>query len=355
MAITVGNKTIERVAIIVGGFSDETNFCSSPWVIDGLRRLKIKVTMYDIREPNFLKRLRTARPDAIFPACQGAYGEDGKLQGFLETMFPDTPYVGSGVNASAIGMNKLHTKLFCRGLGIEVADYIYVPTGQHVDFETAKKALGLPLVIKPMLSGASLGLHIVSTASEFDKALRDSGSHFGDLLVEQHIEAAEPYVEYVAGVLESHNERIVLPVCQIRADGVYDTDQKSGHSEYRIPAPISRSLTKKIQWIADQFHTAVGCHGLSRVDLMVDKTGKVYLFELNTQPGLLPSMTYAKMAEAAGKNFDEMLVMLLQNALQTKPMEIPRRLGDTPLLPKPLRDLLPPLPKHLQPRGVYVD
>lgn len=345
-----------HVAVVVGGFSDEANFGSAPWVIASLRRQGLRVSMHDVRETSFVGRLRAAHPDIIFPTCLGAYGEDGKLQGFLETMFPDTPYVGSGVNASAIGMNKLHTKLLCQGLGIDTARYVFQPKGKRLSFARAVARLGTPVVVKPLLSGASLGLTITDDPLVFQKSITEGGEVFGDLLIEACIQPKEPYVEYAAGVLDGDNGLIVLPVCEIRADGIYDTGRKSGHAVYRIPAPLEPELTQKMQAVAKQLHLMAGCHGLSRVDLMADRDGRVCVLELNTLPGLIPSMTFARMAAAHGLDFDDLIALLLRSAQRARRMEIPRRpSGTAPPLPASFRPMLPKLPKKFQPKGMYAD
>jgi D-alanine-D-alanine ligase len=354
MIETALGRRIEKVGVVVGGWSDETQLASSPWIVDGLLKLGLQVDAYDLRSPQLAARIRRSRPDVIFPTCLGAYGEDGKLQGFLETAFPGIPYVGSGVGASAIGMNKLLSKLMFRALGLHTADCLLAQPGnwQSLSFRQAALRLGRPIVLKPALSGASLGLAIVDDEAAFREHLERSVRRYGDVLVERHLASTEAKTEYSVGIIEDERDTVVLPICQVRADAAHGARRNARGPAWQIPAPLPEPAAERLRQLALTVHRSLGCHGLLRVDLILARDGhgeeQPFVLEMDTLPGLIPTLAFPRMCAAHGLDFPDMLAMLLRGAFRPRPMEIPRRGADLPELPPELSAILPSLPRNLR-------
>jgi D-alanine-D-alanine ligase len=156
MITTSSGKVITRVVVLYGGWSHETNFTAHPSVTRAYKSFNIEVIPMDIREPRFVELIQNAEPDVVFITNQGAYGEDGKVQGIFDIL--DIPYIGSGVCASAIGMNKFASKLVFQGLGLKTAKYVLFPFGSEPTYRELVHELGQKLVIKPIMGGGSFGM-----------------------------------------------------------------------------------------------------------------------------------------------------------------------------------------------------
>ena len=166
-------KGIEKVAVLYGGWSHEANFTAHSVIAKTVSQKGIECVCFDVRHSNFLGRLATFAPDVVFPTNQGAYGEDGKLQGLLEIL--DFRYVGSGVAASAIGMNKLMTKYMLQALGVLAPRFAYVASNASPPpFRKVSSELKTPFIVKPILTGGSFGVAKVATQKEYVRALEVS-------------------------------------------------------------------------------------------------------------------------------------------------------------------------------------
>lgn len=296
-----------------------------------LNHLGIDPTLLDIRAPDFLDRISSATSDVVFITNQGAYGEDGKLQGLLELL--DLRYVGSGVAPSAIGMDKLASKLVFKSLGLRVPDYEFCSLGDHPSFRALSRNLGCPFIVKPLMSGGSFGTALVKNERDFEGLIERMGSEFGDLLIEQYINGLGH--EYYAGVLEDDVVRQDLPVCEI----LYDTGFFSNAAKYkpglankRAPALLDSETTAKLQAVARTIHTALGCVGMSRIDALIDTEGQLYVLELNTLPGLLPLSAFPLQCKASGVSYVSMVAHVLKAAFRRRPHEIPK-LATPPAIP----------------------
>ncbi|MDP3725430.1 MAG: D-alanine--D-alanine ligase family protein [Nanoarchaeota archaeon] len=254
----------------------------------------------------------TSPIDVVFPVLHGPYGEDGTLQGFLELV--GVPFVGSDTLASALAMDKLMAKKIFIVEKIPTPPYWFFRRGDTR--ESAK--VSIPCVVKPMNSGSSVGIAIVKKRSEFLSALRTAlqADRKGEALVEKFISGREITVPVLG--------EEVLPVVEIRPKKKgawfnYEVKYNSDLVDEIVPAPLSFSVTKRAQELALRAHHALKCRHISRTDMIIEeKTGKPYVLEVNTMPGMTSASLLPKAAKAAGISFPDLLDRLIQMALQTR-------------------------------------
>ena len=266
---------------------------------------------------------KTLSIDLAFPAIHGSYGEDGTIQGFFEMM--DVPYVGCGVAASAIAMDKVFTKQICETRGIPTAQYVTVlkkewEEGRETILSTIKKTLPYPLFVKPVHLGSSIGITKVKEkkGNELEQAL-DVGFYYDDkVLVEEGVENIMDVTCCVIG--NNDLQASVLQESVFNAD-LFDFNEKylkdgggqlgKSKSGIVIPARLSKDMTEKIQKMAKEVFIALGCTGIARVDFLLNtKTNKLFIAEVNPLPGTL----YHHLWKASGIALDELLQRLIQYA-----------------------------------------
>jgi len=261
--------------------------------------------------------------DVVFPVLHGPFGEDGTVQGLLETL--DVAYVGAGVAASAVCLDKVLFKELMSAIGIPQVAYVGVRAErfdgarEHVLAEIA--SLGLPVFVKPAHLGSSVGIVKVNAAHAVEDALRRAFAHDGLAIVEAMAVGTE--VECgVLGVLAEQREAdepaIASEPGEIAFSGeFYDFDAKyaPGGMELRIPAGISASASEQVRALAVRTFLAAGCEGLARVDFFVDGE-RVLVNELNTMPGFTPTSVYAKLLAASGVPYPSLLDRLCRLALE---------------------------------------
>jgi D-alanine--D-alanine ligase len=248
-----------------------------------------------------------------FPAVLGSYGEDGRLQAMLE--MARLPYVGSGVGASSLLANKWIAKRALGAIGVDTPDGVFVRRrSQLPPFSKLAERLGTPMIIKPNFCGASLGICVVETESQYARAAGDTLEEFGDALIEAYITGQE----FLLGVLEDDRHTIVLPPCeQSGTTGVHRTETKLAPS-YRFPSADEAPL-EALASIAKLIHGTF-CRGLSRTDAIVDGTGRIVVLEVNTLPGLLPASAFPAAVREAGISETEMYEMLLCSSWRDDPL-----------------------------------
>jgi D-alanine-D-alanine ligase len=275
--------------------------------------------------------LRTGGYDVVFPACHGAVGEDGALQGLLEVM--DLPYVGSGVLASALAMNKRAAKTFFRHIGLPVAQSHHALRGSdHAkDAMEAIAELGDKLVVKPCSSGSAVAVarfDAGATPNEVVKAIEAVLAVDEVALIERFATGKE----VTCGVLDLGAVR-ALPPTEIRSPKdafyTYEARYAPGRSEHLCPAPLDERTTKRVQEIAVAAHRILGCRDLSRVDFVVGGTADdVTLLEVNTMPGFTDTSLYPEAAGVAGIAMPALCTQLVEQAHRRGP---PRRNAAIPL------------------------
>lgn len=258
---------------------------------------------------------RGGRPDVVIIALHGKGGEDGTVQGMLDLL--GIPYTGSGVLASALAMDKARTKKMLRGEGIRVPDDIVLsrrgrPSAGTVD-TWIRAAFGYPVIVKPNEGGSTIGCTIVRGGDGLDAAIEAAFAHDKTVLIEPLLSG----VEITAGLL-GNEDPIVLPLIEIVArGGFYDYEAKyaPGGSEHIIPARISEAAAARARDYAVRSHTALGCRGMSRVDMIV-VGDQPYVLEINTIPGMTPTSLLPDAARAAGIDFPALLDRLIACALE---------------------------------------
>lgn len=256
--------------------------------------------------------------DIVFPLLHGPYGEDGTIQGLLE--IADIPYVGSGVLASAVAMDKSFAKPIFASHGIKVAAGFTVRASdwQANSVEISKQAdqLGYPVFVKPARGGSSKGTTKVKSAGEFAAAIKEAHKFDSKALVEQEIIGTE--IE--CAVLEFDGVAKASTVGAIHIDPkfeFYDFQAKylDGATSIELPAPIDSKISAEIQKLAVQAFKSLGCSGLARVDFFLTKNNEIIINELNTMPGFTATSVFPKMWQASGVGYSEVISALLKSAL----------------------------------------
>ncbi len=309
----------KRVALIYGGRSAEREISlfTGRQVSSALVEKGFQVTPLDLDDKT-VTALAEARPDVVFIALHGKYGEDGCLQGLLDIL--GLPYVGSGVLASALAMNKAISKRLFRLEGllcpkdVLVSSHALRKEGLQGVIGQITKGLDYPMVIKPNKQGSTIGLTVVRSSEDLESAVLNAFKYDDEVLVEEYISGTDITV----GVL-GNEEPQALPVIEIRSvTGLYDYEAKytPGMSEHIIPAQIGAHAYEAAQESALKAHKALGCRGISRSDLIVTPGDEVYILELNTIPGMTRTSLIPDAAKAAGMEFPDLVAFLVELALE---------------------------------------
>jgi D-alanine-D-alanine ligase len=305
-----------RVAVLCGGRSGEHEISlrSAESIVAGLDRAKYEVQRIFISpeglwEPGPISPQPGANPgiDVVFPVLHGTFGEDGTVQGLLE--LADLPYVGAGVLASAVSMDKEITKRLLAERGLPVVEYVTVTRDRRNHF-----SLPFPLFVKPANLGSSVGISKVKNCAELETALELAGQFDRKILVERGIAGRE----LECSVLGSERPVAAIPCEIIPSREFYDYEDKYllDAAKLLVPAPLTPEQTAEIQKLAVEAYQAVDCEGMARVDFLLEaSTGKLYINEINTIPGFTSISMYPKMWEQAGVPFAELLDRLIDLAL----------------------------------------
>jgi D-alanine-D-alanine ligase len=300
-----------HVAVLLGGLSPEreVSLVSGEACAQALERSGAKVSRIDAGR-DLGQRLAQLKPDVAFNALHGAWGEDGCVQGVLETLL--IPYTHSGVLASALAMDKAKSKAVLAAAGVSV------PGGGLFDRHAAaaEHVMPPPYVVKPNAQGSSVGVFLVfEGANSPPQALSSVDWTYGEQVM------IEPYVaghELAVAVMGAPGEERALAVTDIvAATGFYDYEAKYGEggSRHVIPAPLSPSVTETCLHMAETAHRALGCRGLTRSDLRYDPIKEVLvLLEVNTQPGMTPTSLAPEQAAHIGMDFDRLVQWIVEDA-----------------------------------------
>jgi D-alanine-D-alanine ligase len=249
--------------------------------------------------------------DLLFPVLHGSNGEDGVFQGYAE--FLQINYLGSGVLASALAMDKARAKEIFQSHGLGVATGVSIRSSDQAE----SLQLTLPLFVKPARGGSSRGTVKVKNRAELAAAIEEA-LRFDDVaLVEEAIEGRE----MECAVMEVDGELLTSVVGEIRVLGgreFYDYEAKylDSATEYLIPAPISDDLSREIQEEAKRAFAAIGCRGLARVDFFVTKEGSIVINELNTMPGFTPKSVFPMLWKASGRDYREVITTMIEEVIR---------------------------------------
>ena len=297
-----------KVAVLLGGTSGEreVSLNSGAAVLVALQRQGVQAHAFDPAERNLSELTQF---DRVFNALHGRGGEDGTMQGALELM--GIPYTGSGVMASSVGMDKWRTKLLWRALNVATPDFEMVNADS--DFAAVEQKLGLPLFVKPANEGSSIGISKVKQTGDLEAAYLLAAKADPLVIAEKFIGGGE----YTIGILGD----MALPIVRIvPKNEFYDYEAKylRNDTEYLCPCGLSVDKEKQIQQEALQAFKAIGCIGWGRVDFLMDAEGNHFFLELNTNPGMTDHSLVPMAAKAAGINFDELVIKILEMTLEKK-------------------------------------
>lgn len=308
--------TTARIGVLMGGRSSEREISlrTGRAVARALQRRGYRVVAIDVAE-GLLRQLRAKRIDLAFLALHGPGGEDGTIQGFLETI--RMPYTGSGVRASAIAMHKATAKSLLASRGIPVPTGTVIRAGQTAPTKIPPAGLRWPLVVKPAAEGSTIGVSIVRKPSEWPAALRRAHRYDCEALAETYI----PGHEVTVSVLRGTGKPMALPTIEIVAPGgFYDYAAKytKGRSRYLCPAPLPDSVNRRVTELAILAYEILGCDGAARVDFRVTPRGRPYVLEVNTIPGMTETSLLPMAAARIGMDYETLTEEILKSALRRK-------------------------------------
>lgn len=302
--MTLSVAQFGRVGLLYGGVSSEReiSLMSGTAVHQALLNLGVDVVAIDAGT-DLLQQLPQHNLDRVFIALHGPGGEDGRLQGALEYL--DLPYTGSGVLASALAMDKLRCKQMWQGIGLPTAEFAILE--QQSDWAKILRQLGGKAMVKPACEGSSIGMNRAESPAQLQSAWAEAAKYATTVIAESLMEGEE----YTVAILAEQ----VLPSVRIQASDVfYDYQAKyfSDETQYFCPAGLSDEREQELRILAMQAFKAVGCSGWGRVDVMVDADNKFQLLEVNTVPGMTSHSLVPMAAKAAGLDFDQLVLAILE-------------------------------------------
>jgi D-alanine-D-alanine ligase len=310
-----------RVAVIYGGRTGEheVSVRSAKSILEGLDPAKYEKTEYFIDKdgkwrPRPIQPEPAAHPDidVVFPVLHGTFGEDGTMQGLLE--LADLPYVGAGVLASSISMDKEMMKRVCKERLLPVVDYVVLPRG-CANVTEACTGLPFPVFVKPANLGSSVGISKVHDATGLEVAFRTAEQYDYKVIVERGINGRE----LECSVLGNESPIASLPCEILPSREFYDYEDKYllDQARTQVPADLPPEVTAELRRLAVECYRAVACEGMARVDFFLEnQTGQLYVNEINTIPGFTSISMYPKMWEQSGIPFQTLLDRLIGLALE---------------------------------------
>lgn len=298
-----------KIGVLYGGVSKEreVSISSSKGIITALKENGHEVIAIDFNPKN-LENIINLEVDLVYIALHGKHGEDGCVQGLLDML--EIPYVGSGVLASALAMDKSKAKEMFDNIDIPTAKgkrYRVKEVAQIADIVTnVKLNFNVPFVVKPNSEGSTLGLTIVNDEADISKAVENAMHSDEYILVEQFIKG----IELTVPVMGKMDEEEALPIIEIiPKNELYDFEAKysDGGSEHIIPARINEALTDKIKEYAVLAHQVLGCETYSRADFILTEDNIPYILEVNTLPGMTPTSLFPDAAKTVNLSYEAMI------------------------------------------------
>lgn len=293
-----------KVAVLLGGKSAEreVSLDSGKAVLEALLRSGVNAEAFDPQQRAVTELVEF---DRAFIVLHGRGGEDGQIQGVLEWL--NLPYTGTGVQGSAIGMDKIKTKQIWQGSDLPTAPYRII--APDTDLDEVIETLGLPLMIKPVHEGSSVGMSKVEKAEDLAHAVAKASEHDALVMAEQWITGAE----FTISILNAE----ALPVIRLQPPedvAFYDYDAKylRNDVQYGVPSGLSDADEQQLKALSLKAFQAVGASGWGRIDAMQDQQGKFWLLEVNTVPGMTSHSLVPKAASAVGYSFDALCMAILE-------------------------------------------
>jgi D-alanine-D-alanine ligase len=306
MVVSTNAGQFGKVAVLMGGCSAEReiSLLSGGAVLEALKNCGVDAHGIDVGK-NIISDLVTGSYQRAFIILHGRGGEDGTMQGLLEQM--NLPYTGSGVMASSLAMDKLKTKQIWQAMALPTPDFCILDSQESC--QHALDTLSLPLIIKPVLEGSSIGMSKVETESEMVPAWQKAQQCGGTVIAEKWIEGDE----YTAAMLDDR----VLPMIKLKTTHkFYDYEAKynTDDTQYICPCGLPEDQESTFRELTAQAFRAVGASAWGRVDLIVDGNGEPWLIEVNTVPGMTSHSLVPMAAKHAGMEFEELVVKILSLA-----------------------------------------
>ena len=304
------NKS-KNIAVLMGGWNSEreVSLRSGEAVYEALIKLGYKATKIDFSRKIF-EQLQAVKPDVVFNALHGQYGEDGSIQGVLDIL--EIPYTHSGIMASSICMDKVLTRKICATSQVKSPQYEILKKGETTENKNKIFTIGKPFVIKPINEGSSVGVEVILSNMPFE--IEKYQWQYGDeMIIEKYLAGQEIQVAVLDGK--------ALGAIEVRPHGLfydYKCKYTAGMTDYIMPAEISPEKYQEALRLAEKCHAATGCRAVSRVDFILNnKEGgdnNFYLLEVNTHPGFTATSLVPKIAKHAGISFEEIVEFLVKSA-----------------------------------------
>jgi D-alanine-D-alanine ligase len=306
----MGLVTKKKIGVLMGGLSSErdVSLSSGNAILKALREKGYDAVSVDVGR-DVAERIRKAGVEVAFNGLHGKFGEDGAIQGLLE--FTGIPYTGSGILASAMGMNKIISKTVFKAYGLHVGPFMVVSADDKDSLKAAQDTIGFPLVVKPSSEGSSVGVSVVSTGEELAPAVKLALSYDREVLIEHYISGMEVQV----GIL---GERALGAIEIVPKDVFYSYKAKyeQGMSEHFFPARVPEAAYKRTLDAGLAAHRSLGCRGYSRVDFIIDAAGTPYILEVNTLPGMTATSLLPDIARGVGMSFPDLVEEILRLAIE---------------------------------------
>lgn len=309
---------MKKIGVIMGGRSLERDVSlkSGHRVADALDNLDYKVIRLDV-ESDLVAKLKKEKPDLVYIALHGKYGEDGTVQELLEIL--NIPYTGPGVFSSILGFDKVLAKETFIANGIPTAPFYALSDAALKEMGAADavddvvKKIGLPLVVKPARQGSALGLKIAHTKKEIPNAIISALNYDNKIILEKYVKGTEISVSILG-----NSRPKTLPIVEVVTHKEFfdfDAMYTAGQTDYYIPARLSDSMTKKVNEVALSVHKTLNCRDVSRVDIIIEKNTP-YVLEINTSPGMTSTSLLPMTAKAAGLSFEKLVDKIVKLALE---------------------------------------
>ncbi len=307
----------ENILVLMGGTSEEREISlrSGKAVLNALVEMGYPARGIDYNSA-VISEIIAAKPELVFIALHGKNGEDGTVQGMLETM--NIAYTGSGMTTSVLCMDKVLSKKLFEYEGIPSARFRILKKQDLANIVSIqshlKEDMGLPMVVKASTQGSSIGTYIVRKEEDIIGAIENAFKYSEEVLIEEFIDGKELTVALIG-----NDQPQVLPIIEITSTNeFYDFESKytQGMCEHIIPAGIDHASQDEIGQISQQVYKLMGCKGFARIDFMLDSSGSPYVLEVNTIPGMTEMSLVPDAARAAGMNFEELVERIVRLALE---------------------------------------